>query len=153
MLSNIIIKDDYVRECTLSLSYKNYFNAYSNYHLLVGSKTNLYKCFITQSWMIIAVNGVVSLLHPESVYDDPKGGQLRKNLYINLLNHFQFQNEMLLFPEVGHDRKYSINIYGNPQNRIEFDHIANLYLPSTIISPHSSREKTFPLYGLFEIFE
>ena len=69
-------------------------------------------------------------MHPEGVYDDPKGGLLRRELYSRLRDHFQFQNQLILFP-IGHRVKYSLNIYsesGSPQ----FDTIANLFSPKTV---------------------
>ena len=58
-----------------------------------GQQTNLYKCFLPQAWMIASQRGVVGLLHPEGVYDDPKAGILRAALYRRLRRHFQFLNE------------------------------------------------------------
>ena len=101
----------------------------SNYPLLSGAP-NLYKCFLPQAWHYGV--GVSAFLHPESVYDDPKGALLRSELYHRLRYHFQFQNELTLFAEVDHHAKFSMNIYSNPVNNISFDHLANLYAPSTI---------------------
>ena len=43
----------------------------------------------------------------------PKGvGTATKSLYTRLRAHFQFQNQLMLFP-IGHRQKYSINIYGS----------------------------------------
>lgn len=59
-------------------------------------------------------SGVQALLHPEGVYDDPKGGLLREKLYLRLRAHYQFENQLMLFAEVHHNTKYSINVYGAP---------------------------------------
>jgi hypothetical protein len=40
-----------------------------------------------------AQKGVSGFLHPEGIYDDPKGGQLRAAVYPRLRAHFQFQNQ------------------------------------------------------------
>lgn len=73
-----------------------------------------------------------AFVHPEGVYDDPKGGKLRKALYSRLRAHFAFQNELCLFPEVDHHQKFSLNIFGIRKNSPGFIHIANLYHPQTV---------------------
>lgn len=74
----------------------------------------------------------MGMLHPETVYDDPYGQPLRKELFKRLRYHFQYRNEFCLFAEVSHTRKYSTNIYGGLKNTIKFDNINNLFHPSTI---------------------
>jgi hypothetical protein len=57
---------------------------------------------------------------------------LREALYPRLRAHFQFINELQLFAEVDHHTKYSINLYGPPQEQTSFDHLANLFAPATV---------------------
>ena len=109
-----------------------FLNATQNYPLLKGVQTNLYKCFLPQAWMLGNARGVAGFLHPEGIYDDPKGGQLRAAVYPRLRGHFQFHNEMNLFPEVHHAMMYSINIYGSWRDPPNFTHLANLFLPQAI---------------------
>ncbi|MDZ7852784.1 MAG: hypothetical protein U5L98_09120 [Halomonas sp.] len=108
-----------------------FLNAAGNYPLLKGVQTNLYKCFLPTAWRLGSEQGVAGFLHPEGIYDDPKGGAFREAVYPRLRAHFQFENQLLLFAEVHHNPKYSINIYG-PQQPIRFQNIANLFAPSTI---------------------
>ncbi len=108
-----------------------FLNAAQNYHLLKGQQSNLYKCFVPRAWDITNPRGVTGFLHPEGIYDDPKGGSLRRNLYPRLRNHLQFQNELMLFNEVDHHAKYSINICHYPQIA-SFCSVANLFAVSTI---------------------
>ena len=75
---------------------------------------------------------MAAYLHPEGPYDDPKGGALREALYPRLRAHFQFINELQLFAEVDHHTKYSINLYGPPQDQPAFDQLANLFAPATV---------------------
>lgn len=110
---------------------QNFLNALCNYPLLAGQKANLYKCFLPRAWANGSATGVSGFLHPEGVYDDPKGGEFRKALYMRLRRHFQFQNQRMLFP-IGHRLKYSTNIYGPSRESCQFDSIANLFLPQTI---------------------
>ena len=111
---------------------QTYLNARQNYPLLAGQKTNLYKCFVPQAWMIGSEAGVAGFLHPEGVYDDPKGGAIRKALYPRLRAHFQFQNEKRLFAEVDHHTLFSVNVYGGTAPDPAFLHIANLFAPATV---------------------
>ncbi len=124
------LKTDYFSEFEQSEGTQNFLNAQVNYPLLKGIQTNLFKCFLPQAWMANSNKGVSGFLHPEGIYDDPKGGLFRVAIYPRLKAHFQFQNQYMLFP-IGHRNKYSINIY-KPYGEINFDSIANLFLPKTI---------------------
>ena len=57
-------------------SLQNFFGSIQNYAPLEGLRTNLYKCFLPQAWMVSNSLGISALLHPESVYEDPRGGGL-----------------------------------------------------------------------------
>ena len=111
---------------------QGFLNAGQNYPLLAGQQTNLYKCFLPQAWMIEREGGVAGFLHPEGVYDDPKGGAFREALYSRLRAHFQFQNEKKLFSEVHHETLFSVNVYGEARDAPAFKHIANLFAPGTV---------------------
>lgn len=109
----------------------NYYNASSNYPELAGQQTDLFKCFLPMAWGIGNSHGVVSLVHPNSVYDDANGGTLRKLLYPKLKMHFRFENELKLFREVGNAMKFGLNVYSNVEDN-EFIAIFNLFAPYTI---------------------
>ncbi len=120
---------------------QNFLNSVQNYPLMRGSKVNLYKCFLPQTWNFIKPHGVSGILHPEGVYDDPKGRLIRTYLYQFLKGHFQFANELSLFADVDHHMKFSINVYQRPLRHdsfIRFVHIANLYSPKTVFECFSS---------------
>lgn len=105
---------------------QNFLNAIQNYSDLKGQQTNLFKCFLPQAWQHNAECGISAFIHPEGVYDDPKGGVLREKIYSRLRKHFMFANERKLFPEVDHHTQFSLNVYGDPQI-VSFDTICNLY--------------------------
>ena len=109
-----------------------FMNAYCNYPLLVGQQTNLYKCVLENGFSMMSEKGFMGLLHPETIYDDPKGQPLRKEVYPRLRYHFQYTNELTLFAEVDHHTKYGEQIYGGKQESIDFLSIHNLFHPSTI---------------------
>ena len=125
----------YLEEFEAQNGSQAFLNAVGNYPLLKGSQTNLYKCFLPQAWRISSAHGVQGFLHPEGVYDDPKGGALREVLYQWLKGHFQFENEYKLFGEVHNTVKFSANVYAKPgsgQEDIKFVSLANLFTPSTL---------------------
>ena len=126
------LRDDWLAELEQAEATQAFLNARQNYPLLEGQKANLYKCFLPQAWMIGSADGVAGFLHPEGVYDDPKGGAFREALYPRLRAHFQFQNEKRLFPEVHHETLFSINVYGSARPAPAFFHIANLFAPATV---------------------
>lgn len=104
-----------------------------NYPDLQGIKVNLYKAFIPLSWAVGTVRGVAGLLHPESIYDDPKGGRLRRVLYPRLRRHYHFRNELGLFEGTNdHGRLiFSLNVTGQAREP-EFVSQVNLFTSSTI---------------------
>ena len=109
-----------------------FLNSYSNYPLLIGQQTNLYKCILVNGFDLVSDKGYMGLLHPETVYDDPKGQPLRREMYRRLRYHFQYQNELRLFAEVHHHTKYGDQLYGPRSSSPNFLSIHNLYHPSTV---------------------
>lgn len=128
-------RDDYLSECVVTEGMGQYLNAVQNYPLLKGQQGNLYKCFLPLVWQV--GSGVQALLHPEGVYDDPKGGQLRAALYPRLRAHYQFMNQLKLFVEVHNYTTYSINVYSAERKFVRFCHMANLFAPATIAASHT----------------
>lgn len=110
---------------------QTFLNADQNYFILKGLQSNLYQCFLPQAWEFGNIKGVCAFLHPEGIYDDPRGGELRERAYARLRFHFQFANEKKLFSEVDHHTQFSINVYGG-QLMVSFDTISNLYEVNTI---------------------
>ncbi|GAB1833530.1 class I SAM-dependent DNA methyltransferase [Achromobacter xylosoxidans] len=131
---------DYLIECVATEGMGEYLNAVQNYPLLRGQQSNLYKCFLPLVWRV--GSGVQALVHPEGVYDDPKGGNFREAIYPRLRSHFQFQNEFALFEGTNdHGRmRFGLHIYGEPQEQARFKSMSNLFWPTTISASldHSS---------------
>ena len=120
----------YMEEYESISSTQSFLGAISNYKDLAGTSPNLYKCFLPQSWMLGNESSVLSFIHPEGVYDDPRGGKLREKLNQKLRMHFQFRNAKKLF-DINDGIKFSINIYSN-KNTQKYISISNLLVPSTI---------------------
>jgi uncharacterized protein with HEPN domain len=108
-----------------------FLNATQNYPQLKGVQTNLYKCFLPRAWANVNGQGVSGFLHPEGIYDDPKGGGFRREVYRRLRAHFQYANEVKLFADVDNHTRYSQNIYG-PDGEPQFYNISNLFVPQTV---------------------
>lgn len=132
VLENTVTRKMYFSEYEMLSGEQAFLNAVQNYADLKGQQTNLFKCFLPQSWMFSGKSGVAAFVHPEGVYDDPKGGALREKLYPRLRYHFQFANERKLFPEVDHHTQFSLNVYGGPL-MVSFDTISNLYDAKSIV--------------------
>ncbi|MGH8059586.1 MAG: Eco57I restriction-modification methylase domain-containing protein, partial [Candidatus Entotheonellia bacterium] len=128
------LQDAWTAELEQADATQNFLNGTQNYPLLKGMQTNLYKCFLPLGWRLASSQGVAAYLHPEGPYEDPKGGALREAIYPRLRTHFQFQNEFQLFTGTNdHGRmRFGLHIYSTPQKHVLFDHISNLFLPTTV---------------------
>jgi len=109
-----------------------FMNSYANYPLLVGQQTNLYKCVLTNSFDLSSSTGYIGILCPESIYDDPNGHILRREMYRRLRYHFQYQNELRLFAEVHHHTIYGDQLLGPRSSSPNFLSIHNLFHPNTV---------------------
>ncbi|WP_333913425.1 Eco57I restriction-modification methylase domain-containing protein [Vibrio coralliirubri] len=115
----------------------SYLKAVGNYPLLKSARTDLYKNFMEKVWSLMSSTSVSGLLHPEGVFEDDNSYILRSKAYEKLKYHFQFQNELDLFSDIHHDRRYSINIYKLNEG-VNFDAIFNLFHPNTIDASYNS---------------
>ena len=125
-----------------------FLNDTALYPYLVGVQTNLYRNFIEKIWDLLGSDGICGLLHPEGVFDDPKGGQFREGYYRRLRAHFEFKNERLLFADIGNRNSYSVNVFGGRPGRIEFSAIFNLFEAATIEKCRAGSRPGAPLPGI-----
>lgn len=130
-LNNKKLQHIYINEFKNTIAALNFYNAQENYPLLVGGQTDLFKCFIPLSWMLLEKHGVGGFVHPEGVYEEQNAGLLREKIYKKLIYHFQFQNEKYIFP-IAHSKTFSINVFSNREKEIGFININNLYAVSSI---------------------
>ena len=136
-LADVFARESYFEEYESITGQQNYLNAMQNYKLLKGQQTNLYKCFLPTAWYNASHIGVCAFVHPDGIYDDPKGGLLRQALYPRLRYHFQFQNEKKLF-DIANRAIYALNVYSCNDSNVEFDSISNLFDPITIDESYDS---------------
>lgn len=125
------LEQAYYREYESTAGLQGFCNARQNYPVLEGTSINLYTCFLPQAWNASSSNGVTAFLHQENVYSDVDKKLIRYELYPRLRKHYQFVNQKKLF-DIGNTRQYSLNIYGPKQAKINFETIANLFMPRTI---------------------
>jgi len=133
-------KPTYFNESISTESTKEFLSACQNYELLLGQRNNLYKCILVNSLFMINNSGYVGLVHPPSVYEDPRASILRTFLYHRLIYHFYFRNELKLFQEVHNNEVFSVNVYSSFKDEICFKSIFNLFHPLTI-------EESFKHFG------
>ena len=113
--------------------FQEFLTSTENYPLLRGTQANYYKCFVTQSWRLCNAYGVSAFLHPDGVFDDPKGTTLREALYPRLAINFKFRNELKLFADIGNTRPFSACVYrSETASDVRSLVISNLFHPSTI---------------------
>lgn len=141
------LKYAWTKELEDTAAVQSYLSSPSNYINLQGTTANLYKCFLPLGWGLASAKGIVAYLHPEGAYDDPNGGSLRREIYFRLKGHYQFVNELKLFEGIGNQVKFSINIYSQKVDRINFSHISNLFTPTTIDSSLSLKLEEAGIVG------
>lgn len=113
---------------------QNFLSARTNYNMLQGMKVNLYKCFLAQTPIWARGNGIFAFVHPDGVFTDPNGANLREYLYTKLTYLFQFENELNLFTGTNdHGRmRFTVSVYRSDGKKINFKAICNLFYPVTI---------------------
>ena len=126
-------RQQYLGDAEALLGTQAFLGAVANYPLLVGSRTNLYKCFITQGWKNGATLGMVGLLHQDGIFDDPSGGSLRQSFYTRALWACRFKNELEVFADIGNVRPFSFTVSrAVPGINVAFVLACNLFHPRTI---------------------
>ena len=111
-------------------SSKNFLSSQHNYHLLHGTQSNTFKCFIVKATELSKYCGYV---HDDGMFNDPKGGTLREHLYPRLRYWFQFENELSLFEGLNdHGRmRFEVSVLGPPRE-VTFRAVTDVFWPSTI---------------------
>lgn len=125
------LRENYLIEFSNMTGQQNFLSATVNYATLVGTKNNLYKCFLPQAWEYGAHSGISAFVHPNSIFDDSNGGLFRNSMYEHIRRHYRFENEFKLFQDVGNAMKFSLNVYGNARTNA-FEAIFNLFDPKSI---------------------
>ena len=102
-----------------------------HYPHLTGLQSDLYRCFMEQTWRNASPSGATGLIHPEKHFTDEKAGLLRQATYARLRRHWHFVNELALFDEVQDQKHYGIHVYG-ASGAVRFRQASWLYHPDTV---------------------
>lgn len=130
-LADIITRKLYFSEYESMAGMQAFFNSQSNYAVLSGSDTNLYKCFIPQAMLYGGKDGCFAFVHPNTVFDEAKGSSLRKEMYPRLRLSVRMENEYKLFRDVGNAKTFCLSVFCNKHSS-SFDWIVNVFMPQTI---------------------
>ena len=141
-------KQRYRQELEGSLGATTFLCAASQYPELVGMQTNLYKNFIARIWQVLGKDGMCGLLHPEGIFDDPRGGAFRREYYRRMVGHYQFHNGWPLFAAVDAKERFSINIFGRAITGTGFVKAANLAIPQTLEQSKQHKRESDPIPGI-----
>jgi len=109
-----------------------YLGSEQHYPLLAGMQSDLYRCFMERAWHNTSPQGIASLIHPESHLTDNQAGRLREHTYRRLRRFWQFINELKLYEDVHHQKKYGVNLYARPTGKIKFLTACSIYHPDTV---------------------
>jgi hypothetical protein len=122
---------DYLTAASTLAGTQAFLNAATNFPLLVGIQTNLYKCFLVRAWSLSGDRGVTALIHQDGIFDDPKGGALREAAYQRLRWVFRFKNALFLFADIGDLRPFVLAVSSSRRDSASFSLMCNLFHPST----------------------
>ena len=131
-MNNTRLKQTYVEEETAIECTDIFVSSKSTYPLVCSLESNLYKCILENSFELISDEGVIGMLHPESVFTENNGQLLRQHIYHRLKYRFQYHNKFSIFEGPGADLIFGENIYGRYKDNISFDSISYLFNPNTI---------------------
>ena len=121
----------YLTEFSQAVGIQGFLGSVSNYPLLQGTKTNLYKCFLEHSGRL--GSGSAGLLHQTGIADDPSGGPLRAHLHARLRLLARFENSLKLFAEIGNLTPFMFTVCNHRTQFVKEAVIAsNLVHPSTL---------------------
>ncbi|OBJ86636.1 Eco57I restriction-modification methylase domain-containing protein [Mycobacterium asiaticum] len=110
---------------------KAHLSSQAGHPVLVGLHADTYRCFMERTWQSMVYGGVVALIHPESHFTEARAKVLRRETYRRLRRHWQFQNQLKLFSEIGNTREYGVHVYGEPRD-VCFLQASSLYHPDTV---------------------
>ena len=125
------VRQAFLEELVANVAARAALSNPSTFPIVSGLRTDLYRCFMEQTWRHTSTAGVVGLIHPETHFTDEKAGRLRAETYLRLRRHWQFVNELSLF-EIHHLVSYGIHIYGKRNSNPSFEMATSLYHPDTV---------------------
>lgn len=126
-------RSEYLGELGAMQGARAFLNAEALYPLLKGQQTNLYKCFLSLLEITASPQGLLSIVHQKGLYDDPKGGRLRRWLSPRLASVLHFSNKKLLFDSITDQKHFEVtSVRSAVSPEPAFRLVANLFHPSTL---------------------
>ncbi|MCQ9385742.1 Eco57I restriction-modification methylase domain-containing protein [Brevibacterium moorei] len=122
---------EYVTQASYNSANRTFLSDVSTYPIISALRTDLYRCFMEETWSHASFRGAIGLIHPETHFTDDKAQRLRRESYSRLRRHWQFSNATKLF-EADSKQIFGIHIYGLPQVQPSFLMAASLHNPETI---------------------
>lgn len=115
-------------ELTATAATSDYLASPQVYPLIAGSRPDLYRAFMCQTWDHTAAGGTVGLVHPDTHFSGDKEAALREAAYRRLRVHGDFVNAGNRFfpPPVGRSSHFGVHVYGECGD-IDFDHLSWLF--------------------------
>ncbi|MFI1069888.1 class I SAM-dependent DNA methyltransferase [Streptomyces puniciscabiei] len=96
------------------------------YPLLVGTRGDLYRAFMSRVWQHIAPHGSAGMLHPDTHFGGVHEGAIRAAAYRHLRVHAHFVNSAnWAFEDLDRGWEFGVHIYGTSQEP-DFLHISEL---------------------------
>ncbi|MBT2364275.1 class I SAM-dependent DNA methyltransferase [Streptomyces sp. ISL-10] len=96
------------------------------YPLLVGTRGDLYRAFMTQIWRHFGPIGRGGLIHPDTHFGGINEGDIRASAYRHLRIHAHFMNSAnWAFEDLGRTQEFGVHIYG-PAREPNFLHLSEL---------------------------
>ncbi|MFJ8656737.1 class I SAM-dependent DNA methyltransferase [Streptomyces rochei] len=96
------------------------------YPLLAGTKSDLYRAFMTQVWEHTAADGSAGLIHPDTHFGGVREGVIRAAAYQHLRVHAHFVNSSnWAFEDLHRSWEFGMHIYGASQMP-DFLHVSEL---------------------------
>src|SRR5699024_10040979 len=100
----------YIEQASYNAGNRAYLSDVSTYPIIAGLRTDLYRCFMEQTWRTQSSLGAVGLIHPETHFAEESAYKLRQSAYGRIRRHWHFINKMMLF-DISDHVIYGIHVY------------------------------------------
>ncbi|MFC9118675.1 class I SAM-dependent DNA methyltransferase [Streptomyces sp. NPDC057067] len=97
------------------------------YPLISGTRPNLYRAFMCQTWAHTGRYGHVGMVHPDTHLEGVKEGPLRASTYHHLKLHATFINSGNWAFEIGRTVSFGLHIYSEYRPEIDFLTLSQLH--------------------------
>lgn len=133
ILADTVRTNEYLQALGQIEGARGFLGAPAYFPSLVGIATNLYKSFVARCSLLLKTTGIVGFVQEDALFDDPRGGNFRRDIYQRLRILIRFYNELKLFPDVGNKKRFALMILRAAQREdVRFVVLANAFHPTTV---------------------